>query len=155
MDWLAIAGLILVGTFLVIAEIVFIPGIFIAGTIGVLLSTWGVYISFDVYGTTIGTITLIAALLANISGVVLTFRGKTWKRFSLRDTHTSRVNEGLELKVRKGMIGTTISTLKPIGKAIFEDREYEVSSKGGYIDENQQVMVVHTSSNKIIVEKHN
>lgn len=153
MEWLTIIGLIAVGIFLVVAEIIFIPGIFIAGTAGVLLSIWGVYLSFESYGSTVGVIVLISTVVANISAVFFTLRGKTWEKFSLHDEHTAKVNEHRTESIQIGDRGMTVSVLKPIGKAIFNDQVIEVSTKGSYIEEKSEIEVINISSNKIIVEK--
>ena len=155
MDWIAIVGLITLGIFLVIAEVLFIPGVFIAGTLGVILSIWGVTISYDAYGSTIGTITMIAAIIGNISAFVITLRGKTWERFSLRESHTSKVNEHGSDFLNVGDKGIALSVLKPIGKALFNDKEVEVRTKGNYVEENSDIEVISIDSNKIIVRKFN
>lgn len=155
MDWLAVIGLISVGVFLIVAEILFIPGIFIAGTAGVVLSIWGVYISYDTFGSTAGTITLVIAAAANIGAFVLALRGKTWQKFSLKESHTSRTNKNPIDLVKIGDVGKSLSVLKPVGKALFSEKEVEVYSKGNYIAENVDVEIISIDSNKIIVQEIN
>lgn len=155
MEWITIISLILLGVFLVISEILFIPGIFIAGTIGVLCSIYGVYLSYDYFGSTTGTIVLVAAIGANIMAFVLALRGKTWEKFSLRQAHTARVNDDLKFDLKIGDRGKTISTLKPVGKAIFNDNVVEVRSKGNYLDENVEIEIERIDSTKIFVKTVN
>ena len=152
MDWITIIGLILIGTFLVVAEILFIPGIFIAGTIGVLLSIWGIYIGYEAYGATTGTFILLAAIISNVTAVALTLRGKTWEKFSLRQSHIAKVNEDFKIELKIGVRGKTISTLKPIGKALFGENVIEVRSKGNYISENVEIEIERIDSSKIFVK---
>ncbi|WP_436515018.1 NfeD family protein [Ekhidna sp. To15] len=152
MELITIISLILIGIFLVIAEILFIPGIFIAGTVGVLCSIYGVYLSFDYYGNETGVIVLIATILTNVLAFVLAFRGKTWERFSLRQSHVAKVNEDIKIDLNVGDTGKTISVLKPIGKAIFNEIVVEVRSKGNYIDENVEIEIERIESKKIFVK---
>jgi membrane-bound ClpP family serine protease len=155
MEWITIISLILLGIFLVISEILFIPGIFIAGTIGVLCSIYGVYLSYDYFGTTTGTIVLISTIALNVLSFVLAFRGKTWEKFSLRQSHIAKVNEDFKYDLKIGDKGKTISTLKPIGKAIFNDSVLEVRSKGNYIDENVEIEIERIDSTRIFVKTVN
>lgn len=155
MEWITIIGLILIGTFLVVAEILFIPGIFIAGTAGVLLSIWGVFIGYETYGPTTGSLILIGAIVTNISAIALTLRGKTWERFSLRQSHEAKVNEEFKVDLKIGDRGRSVSTLKPIGKAIFDEKIIEVRSKGNYIDENVEIEIERIDSSKIFVKTVN
>lgn len=151
-EWLTIFGLIAIGIFLVIAEVLFIPGIFIAGSLGILFSAYGVYLGYDYFGDTVGTIVLIGAIVGNILAFVLAFRGKTWQRFSLRESHTSKVNEDDQPNLQVGDRGKTISTLKPVGKALFNEKMIEVRSKGNYIDENVEIEIERIESSRILVK---
>lgn len=155
MEWITIISLILLGIFLVISEILFIPGIFIAGTIGVLCSIYGVYLSYDYFGSTTGTIVLVSTIGLNVLSFFLAFRGKTWEQFSLKQSHHSRVNEDFKVELKIGDKGKTISTLKPVGKAIFNDNVLEVRSKGNYIDENVEIEIERIDSTKIFVKTVN
>ncbi len=152
MEWITIITLILIGIFLVIAEILFIPGIFFVGIIGVLCSLYGVYLSYDYFDSQTGTMVLIGTTILNILALVISFRGKTWRRFSLRESHDAKVNEDLSIDLKVGDRGTTVSTLKPIGKAIFNEKVIEVRSKGNYIDENVEIEIERIDTPKIFVK---
>ncbi|MFK7952357.1 MAG: NfeD family protein [Ekhidna sp.] len=151
-EWITVIGLVLVGIFLVVAEIIFIPGIFIAGSIGVGLSIYGVYLSYDYFGSDIGFIVMIAAVIANVVGLTLALRGKSWERFSLKQTHNSRVNEQYDYNLHVGDEGMTSSSLKPIGKAFFNDEIIEVRSMGNFVKEETKVKILSIESGRIIVE---
>jgi len=153
MEWITTIGLIITGIFLVVAEIIFIPGIFVAGGIGVLLSIYGVHLSYDNFGTTTGHIFLALTIIGNIAAVVLALRGKSWERFSLKQTHQSKVNEDFIIPLKEGDKGVTLSSLKPFGKALFEDQEVEVRSNGDFIEENIKVQVINIESNRIFVNR--
>jgi membrane-bound ClpP family serine protease len=151
-EWITVIGLILVGIFLVVAEVIFIPGIFVAGAIGAGISIYGVYLSYDYFGDDTGVIVLIAAVIGNILGLVLALRGKSWERFSLKQTHNSRVNDQYDYNLQVGDKGVTTSSLKPIGKALFNDDIIEVRSNGNFVKENIAIKILAIESGKIIVE---
>lgn len=151
-EWITVIGLVIMGIFLVVAEIIFIPGIFIAGSIGAGLSIYGVYLSYEYFGDETGVIVLIATVIANILGLVLALRGKSWERFSLKQTHNSKVNDQYEYNLQVGDKGVTTSSLKPIGKALFNDEIMEVRSNGNFVNENIEIKILSLESGKIIVE---
>lgn len=153
MDWLIIVGLIFIGTTLVIAEILFIPGIFIAGTIGVALSGFGVYSTYDKFGSTAGTLVLFGTIFLNILALYYSLKGSSWQLFSLHEKHTSRVNEDVQLDIQTGDELISISVLKPIGKALWNKIEVEVKSKGEYIEANKIVEVTNIINHQIIVKE--
>ncbi|MEQ9405459.1 MAG: hypothetical protein RIM99_17850 [Cyclobacteriaceae bacterium] len=152
MDWITVIGLVLFGLFLLIAEIVFVPGTTIVGILGFLFSAYGIYLSFDYFGTSTGTIILIGAALLNVAALIVAFKGKSWERFSLKNSTTGKFNEGLNLNLKVGDIGQSISSLKPVGKALFDNQEVEVRSNGGYVNENVEIEILRIESKKIFVQ---
>jgi membrane-bound ClpP family serine protease len=65
------------------------------------------------------------------------------------------VNEGMLDTLNIGDEGKTISTLRPIGKAEFRNRQYEVKTGGDYVDTGTPVRITLIHSNQIIVEPTN
>ena len=141
------------GTTLVVAEILFIPGIFIAGTIGVALSAFGVYTAYNTFGSTAGTIVAVSAVFLNLIALYYSLKGSSWQLFSLHEEHQSKVNEDFTVNIEPGEVLTTISVLKPIGKALWNEREIEVKSKGEYIEANKVVEVINIANHQIIVKE--
>lgn len=152
MDWITIIGLILFGTFLIIAEIIFVPGTTIVGILGFIFSIYGVYLGYDYFGTSTGTIILLGTLIINVIALVVAFKGKSWERFSLKGSIKGKYNDDFKLDLEVGDKGQTISSLKPVGKAIFHDKEIEVRSNGGFVDENVEIEVLRIESSKIFVQ---
>ena len=151
-EWISILGLIFTGVLLVVAEIVFIPGVFIAGTIGLLCGAYGVYLGYESFGNVTGNLVLLSSVLAYVAGIVFTFRSRSWDRFSLKQTMTGKAKEDLESELEVGEKGVTFSALKPVGKAIFHDKEYEVRTKGGYLEENVPVEIEKIERTRIFVK---
>ena len=51
--------------------------------------------------------------------------------------------------------GITISTLRPIGKAMFNDKTMEVKTAGDYVEQGQKVKITHIELNQITVQPIN
>lgn len=152
MDWITVIGLVLLGIFLLVAEIIFVPGTTIVGILGLLFSIYGIYLSYDYFGAITGSIFLVSALLINVIALVVAFKGKSWERFSLKSSITGKFNEDFKPELNEGDVGQSISSLKPMGKALFNDIEIEVQSNGGYINENVEIEILRIESRKYFVQ---
>lgn len=154
-DWMSILLLVIVGLILIYLELVFVPGTTILGLIGLALTGIGIYITFEAYGTRAGALVLAGSLITSIIALVWSFRKNSWDKFSLKTTNQSKVNanytDGLQIEMR----GEAISDLKPIGKAEFNNKTYEVTSHGHLIDSGEQIKIIKITGNKIIVESIN
>ena len=152
MEWLPIAGFILFGLILIVVEIIFIPGTTVVGIVGFLCLVYGIYQSYSVFGNTVGTITMASTLVVSGLLLYLSFRNRSWEKFSLKDTMDGRVNDHNKFMPKVSERGITISALKPVGKASFNDREIEVRSNGEFINENVEIEVLRIEDNKIFVK---
>lgn len=155
MDWLIIIGLMLLGSFLLVAEIIFVPGTTVVGILGIIFSIYCIYLGYDYYGPTTGTLILIGGLILNVVAVVLAFRGKSWERFSLKESNTGKFNDDFKYEINIGDRGITVSSLKPIGKAMFGEHQIEVRSDGGFVKENIEIEVKRIELSKIFVKPVN
>ena len=154
-DWLSVLLLVIVGLVLIYLELVFVPGTTILGLIGLALCGIGIYITFEAYGTRSGALVLAGSLITSIVALVWSFRKNSWDRFSLKTTNKAKVNanytDGLQIEMR----GEAVSDLKPIGKAEFNHKVYEVTSHGHLIESGDEVKIIKLTGNKIIVESIN
>jgi membrane-bound ClpP family serine protease len=155
MDWLPIVIFVFLGIALLIIEIIFVPGTTVVGILGFLSMVYGIYLSYSVYGNTVGTLTMVGALLVSGLFIFWSFRNRSWERFSLKTTMQGKVNEDFSFPLSIGMKGITISSLKPIGKASFDDHEMEVRSNGEFVEENVQIEVVRIDGQKVFVKPLN
>jgi len=57
--------------------------------------------------------------------------------------------------VQIGDEGITLSTLRPIGKAEFNSKTYEVKTSGNYVDRGEKVKITQIESHQIVVEPIN
>ena len=152
LNWFTIVLLLLVGIVLIVMELIFIPGTTVFGIAGLLLTIVGIVISFVAFGSSVGLWVLIGAFAA--LGIILYFslRSDAWNKLSLKQSHQSRVNEGVKSNVWKGDVGIALSALRPYGRVEFEETVVEVSTLGPYVDAGMKVQVVDVLPNKILVE---
>ena len=148
-----IISLSILGLLLIIAEIILIPGIFVAGTLGLVSIGAACWLAFDSIGSEAGYITIPAnAVLAVVCAVFL-LRSKTWKKLSLHTEIDSRTDSRPEDKgIAVGSQGVTITRLAPMGKVLFGETTVECSARNGIVDPGQQVEVILIDDNKIFVK---
>lgn len=145
-----IVTLILVGLVLIFAEILLIPGVGIAGVLGLLSMGGSCFYAFHELGTTAGAIVtgVNAVLIAALTIWVL--RAKTWKRMSLETNIDSKAVEGVSLSL--GDRGKTVTRLAPMGSARFGNYIVEVKALEGMLDPETPVEVVLIEDNRIYVK---
>lgn len=145
-----IITLILVGLVLMFAEILLIPGVGIAGILGLLSMGGSCFYAFSEFGNTTGAIVTAVNAVLLVAMAVFVLRAKTWKRMSLETNITSKAVEGSTLAV--GDRGRTVTRLAPMGSARFGDYVVEVKALEGMMDSNIDVEVVLIEDNKIYVK---
>ena len=151
-DWIIIASLIIFGIGLIIAEVILLPGTTVVGILGALFIGYGIYSSFITFGDDIGWGVAIGASILTILALVYSFKSGAWNILSLKGRLTSKVNEHINIPMKIGDVGRTLSVLKPVGKAEFEEHTYEVKTLGEYVEEESKVKIIKIETNKIIVE---
>ena len=143
--------LLIVGLLLVFAEIVIIPGVGVAGILGLVAMVGSCVYAFNVIGMTAGTIvTAVNVVLL----IVLTFyglRAKTWKKVTLDTKIESKVSDA-DSQLAVGDKGRTVTRLSPVGSARLNGKVYEVKALEGMIDSGKDVEVALIEDNKIIVK---
>jgi len=154
-EWITVISLILFGLFLVVAEIIFVPGTTLVGIVGFIFLATGIGFSFNYFGSETGWTTVGITSVA--SGLILyySFKANVWSRFSLKSTIKSKVNEGELDTLIVGTEGQAVSALRPIGKAEIQNKMYEVKTQGEYLDSGSKIRIIKIESNQIIVEPIN
>lgn len=153
--WILIFALLAIGLFLIIAELIFIPGTTIVGLLGFAFAAVGIVISYRHYGSNIGLYILLGMSATTLLTLVYSFRSNAWSKFSLKTSSDSKVNEGLMTSLIVGEEGKTISTLRPIGKAEFQNRQFEVKTTGDYLETGKRIRIIQIKSHQITVEPIN
>lgn len=151
MDILIIGTLLIIGIFLIILEIFFLPGITIAGIASVLFLAGAVYYAFAELGVTECLVVLAVAIIASIVVIVWFMRSKTLNRMSLHTEIDSVAPTLVDARVKVGDTGVTLSRLNPMGQVLIGDEKIEAKSLDGFIDEGQSVQVVKVENTSVIV----
>ena len=113
--------LIILGIILLLAEIFLIPGIGIAGILGLISLCGSSYYAFAFLSPMAGAIVTTVNIVLLAVVLFYALRAKTWKK------------------------------LGPMGTARFDGKSYEVTALEGMIDAGQEVEVVHIENNKVYV----
>lgn len=153
--WIIIISLLLIGLSLIIVELIFIPGTTVVGLLGLVFAIVGIVISYSHFGSDIGFYILLATLATSLVALFYSFRSGAWKKFSLKSSMDSKVNEGIMDSIRIGDEGITVSTLRPIGKAEFNSGTFEVKTSGNYVERGEKVKITQIESHQIVVEPLN
>src|SRR5262249_29783941 len=155
MEWLTVSSLIVIGLAILIIEIIFVPGTTIVGLIGFVLMVIGVGLSFKYFGPTVGWMTTSGTTVLSGSIIYLAFKANVWGLFSLKSTIDSKVNEGETSELKEGAEGTTVSALRPVGKAELGSKIYEVKTLGAYLEPGTRIRIMNIQANQIVVEPLN
>ncbi|MDN6730622.1 MAG: hydrolase [Atopostipes suicloacalis] len=156
--WAAII-LLVVGLILIILEI-FVPDFGLLGILGFSSMVLGLYFTTGNIGETAAD--LIIALSVSAILVIFLFKKDytftNWDRFVLNtqiksEEKVESIKEDRQLM--PGMIGKTITALRPSGKALFGDKKitFDVLSDDGHIPSQADIIIQEIIGNKIIVRK--
>lgn len=144
--------LILVGLVLIFAEILLVPGIGVAGILGLLSMGGSCFYAFNQFGNTTGAIVTVVNAVLIVALSIWVLRAKTWKRFTLNTNIDSKAIDLFSEKLSVGDRGKTTTRLSPMGSAHIGAEVYEVKALEGMIDPGVDVEVVLIEDNKIYVK---
>ena len=144
--------LTIVGLVLLLSEIFLIPGVGVAGVLGVLSLGGACYYVFYEFGVLAGAIFTAAILVVLIAPIIYTIKSRAWKKLALDTSIDSKVQNIEEAPLAVGDSGRAVTRLAPIGTARFEGKSYEVKSLEGMIDAGTEVEIVMFEDNKIYVK---
>ena len=145
-----IITLILLGLLLVLAEILLIPGVGIAGVLGLLAMGGSCSYAFMEMGNMTGIIVTSVNAVLLVALIIWVLRAQTWKRLSLETNIDSKAVVP-EVEVSVGDKGRSVTRLAPMGTVRFGDNSLEVTSMEGLIDPGMDVQVVAIEDAKIYV----
>ena len=144
--------LILVGLVRIFAEILLIPGVGVAGILGLLSMGGSCFYAFYEFGNTTGAIITAVNVVLVVALAVWILRAKTWKRMALETNIDSKAVSSEASVLAVGDRGRTLTRLAPMGSARFGDYVIEVKAVEGMLDPNVDVEVVLIEDNKIYVK---
>ncbi len=148
-------GLLILGFFLIIAEL-FLPG-GIAGSLGAVL----VFFSLTALTDSFGELLLYIAIFIACVSLIIYILYKLIPREKFRNTLilSSRLNQesgfssNADYSHLMGQMGITITILRPSGKIRVAGEIYYVSSEDKFIEKDKQVIVVGVEGSKILVRE--
>ncbi len=163
--------LFLVGTILLVLEIFVIPGFGIAGISGIALVAVSLILSLQNFvvptfewewqafhrNVLIVVGNILGALIA--VGVLAHFvpRFRFFSRLVLAEAQETSagytVQEESQSASYLGMRGVTVTTLRPSGKAAFDEETLVVESEGEFIDPGTPVQIVSVNGNRVVVRR--
>ncbi len=149
-----IVSLILIGLVLMLAEVLIIPGVGIAGVLGLLSMGGSCYYAFYEFGSATGGIVTGVNGLLLLVFIIYVLRAKTWKRFAL-ETNIDAKAVSQEEVMAVGDRGKTVTRLAPMGAVRVGDNVVEVKALEGMIDPGIEVEVVLIEDNRIYVSPVN
>lgn len=147
--------LILVGLVLIFAEILLIPGVGVAGILGLASMGGSCFYAFNQMGTTAGIFVTVVNAALIVALTVWVLRAKTWKKFTLNTNIDSKAIDMFEDRVSIGDRGKTLTRLSPMGSARIGDEVFEVKALEGMIDSGTSVEIVLIEDNRIYVKPVN
>lgn len=148
-----IALLILLGIILLLLELMVIPGVGLAGLLG-LASLVGSCIYAFMESTELGVFVVIINVCMVLGMITFALRGKTWKKLSLNTVIDSKKDD-LSDKISVDDKGKTLTRLSPVGKIEVNGMTFEGTSLEDIIEPGKEIVVVMIENNKIYVEPSN
>ena len=146
-----VVTLILVGLVLIFAEILIIPGVGVAGILGLLSIGGSCFYAFHQIGTTAGILVTVANAVLIVALTIWVLRAKTWKKLTL-ETAVDGKAVASDTAVSVGERGVTVTRLAPMGMVRFGGDSLEVKALEGMIDPGVDVEVVMIEDNKVYVQ---
>ena len=145
-----VISLIIIGLLLVFAEVLIIPGVGVAGILGVAAMAGSCVYAFMEMSQTAGIIVTAVNAVLLVLITIWVLRAKTWQRLALQTNIDSKAIVP-EADVVPGTIGITVTRLAPMGTARFGDLRLEVTAREGIIDPGVEVEVVEVDGIKVYV----
>jgi membrane-bound serine protease (ClpP class) len=181
-NWVEVA-LFVVGVILLIVEIFVLPGFGIAGFLGITCIIAGLFgmliknppgkipwpesqldwqlFTNGVLGLLFGFVGFVVLAwiftkylpkLQFLSG--LTLVPTAAKRGGEMEVSMTAPPESRDVGVSVGEVGEVVSTLRPTGKARFDEKIVDVVAQAEFLDEDTRVEVIEIHGNRVIVKKH-
>ena len=151
MSLTGIVILLLIALLLIFLEIFVLPGINVAGILGLLLMIAGIYLSYRQIGAPTAHYILAATLILGTLILVFGLRSSTWRKVSLDTAIESKAFGDVSVNVKVGDRGTALTRLGPIGTVEINGMTFEAKS-ANIIDAKTAVEVTEIVGNEIIVK---
>ena len=153
MELFIIIFLVVLGLCLLVAEILFIPGITIALTGAIVSFIAAVLLAYYNFGLSYAFGVIGVSVVLSVVTVLLCMRRKMLKKISLHDSITSSVSRKAEEIVPLGAEGITQTRLAPMGMVLVNGNVLESKTYDGYLDAKTLIKVVGFEGSVVIVSR--
>jgi len=150
--------LFIIGLFLLLAEIFFIPGFGLAGIGGIAAILASIFLTFG--NITQATYSILIALGISVIGFFLLIKyipsTRTWRKFVLSTEQKKELGYTVgtkDLKRLTGKEGIAITPLRPSGIVEVNGKKLNALTQGEYVDSNTKIKIISVEGNKIVVEE--
>ena len=154
MDIIVIALLVVLAIFLVVVEVLLLPGVTVAAVGALAAGMYAAYLTYDIVGLPIAMLVFLGSLVLSIVTVMICLRHRNISRISLDINSDSIVSPNVIDLVAIGETGTTLTRLAPMGTVMIEGKTYEAKSRSGFIDQKNSIKIIGYEDNILIVEKN-
>lgn len=144
--------ILVLSVLLFIAEVFLLPS-GILGKLGFITAIVGLFFAYYIFGFTYGSLCVIMTVIINGALLYVGANKLSQSKLAIRETIDGKVNvqeDAIGLKV--GDTGSTISTLRPEGYALFRDDKIIVWAFSGYIEADTKIEIAQIRDNKIYVK---
>ena len=143
--------ILLIALLLIFLEIFVLPGINVAGILGLLLMIAGIYLAYRQIGTPTAHYVLGATLILGTLILIFGLRSSTWRKVSLDTAIEGKAIDNVAENVKVGDRGTALTRLGPIGTVQINGMTFEAKS-ANITDAKTAVEVTEIVGNEIIVK---
>lgn len=155
--------LVIAGVVLIALEVLVFSGFGVAGVLGIAALAWGMSTSLIGAGASLLAILVaaarvaISAALAGVAALVL-FRFLPilpgGHRLVLSTAMPGGGRPDAKPPLLAGVVGRSVSPLRPAGIALIEGRRIDVVSEGEFIEPDQAIEVVRDEGTRVVVKRH-
>lgn len=143
--------ILLIALLLIFLEIFVLPGINVAGILGLLLMIAGIYLGYRQIGAPTAHYILATTLILGTLIMFFGLRSSTWRKVALDTAIESKVAGDVSENVKVGDRGTALTRLGPIGTVLINGKTFEAKS-ANIIDAKTDIEVMEIDGNEIIVK---
>ena len=143
--------ILLIALLLIFLEIFVLPGINVAGILGLLLMIAGIYLGYRQIGAPTAHYILATTLVLGTLIMFFGLRSSTWRKVALDTAIESKVAGDVSENVKVGDRGTALTRLGPIGTVLINGKTFEAKS-ANITDAKTEIEVMEIDGNEIIVK---
>ena len=145
--------LVVIGVLLLLAEVLLIPGIGVAGLVGIGCMAGGTIGAYYWISPLAGHITLGLSVIFAACCIYVFFKSRMLDKMALKTDIDAKIDliDGLGIAV--GDKGKSIGRLAPMGKVSINGKEVEAKSTKSFIDEDVDIEVVAIEGNHVVVKE--